>query len=444
MSKPQFKYSAAGPIPLDWITVQLKDVCTKIGSGITPRGGEKVYREKGIALIRSQNVLNNRFSFDGLVYIDESMAKEMENVEVQRQDILLNITGDSVGRCCTVPEEVLPARVNQHVSIIRVNRQQVNPVFLRYYLTSPKMQEYMLSLAQSGGTRNALTKGLIEDFISPQPDISEQEAIADILSKLDMKIALNERMNRTLEAVGAALFRRWFVDFEFPNQDGKPYRSTGGKMQDSDMGKIPEGWRTDKLGNHTIIKGRIGWKGLQVSEYVPAGPRIVGGMQLIGGRVNWDACPCIPKFRYDESPEIMLKQNDILLTKDGTIGKLAFVDELIEPATVASGIFVIRSNSGLITQMYLLSYFKSSIFGNLVESRIEGSVVPHLYQRDITELPIVVPSAEIANRFQKIATSLQRKIDSNSRNSVTLGKIRDALLPKLMSGKIRVPLNKEN
>jgi type I restriction enzyme S subunit len=182
---------------------------------------------------------------------------------------------------------------------------------------------------------------------------------------------------------------------------------------------------------------------LQISEYVEAGPRIVGGTQLIDGRVNWNECPCITKQRYDESPEIMLRQSDILMTKDGTIGKLAYVDEVKEPATVASGIFVIRSNSSAINQMCLLSYFKSYKFGKLVESRIEGSVVPHLYQRDIAGMLIVVPSAQIATKFELMLTVFQQRLDLNSKSSLVLEKTRNALLPKLMSGKIRVPVQKE-
>ena len=124
------------------------------------------------------------------------------------------------------------------------------------------------------------------------PSIKEQIFIAKILSALDQKIELNQRMNQSLEDVGEAVFKRWFVDFEFPNQEGKPYKSTGGKMVfDERLGKdIPEGWSADFLENHTVIKGRIGWKGLQVSEYVPEGPFIVGGLQFENGRINWDEC----------------------------------------------------------------------------------------------------------------------------------------------------------
>src|SRR5881628_477548 len=119
ITKTKFSQTEIGTIPEGWRIVRLGDVCSKIGSGITPRGAKKVYRHSGIVLIRSQNVYNNSFSREGLVYLDEDTAREMENVALDKNDILLNITGDSVARCCTVPEKILPARVNQHVSIIR-------------------------------------------------------------------------------------------------------------------------------------------------------------------------------------------------------------------------------------------------------------------------------------------------------------------------------------
>src|SRR5690554_1843217 len=104
----------------DWPQVELGPLCSKIGSGATPRGGEKVYLAKGdIALIRSQNVHNDGFKTDGLAYIAEEHADQLANVTVEPHDVLLNITGDSVARCCQVAPSVLPARVNQHVAIIR-------------------------------------------------------------------------------------------------------------------------------------------------------------------------------------------------------------------------------------------------------------------------------------------------------------------------------------
>ncbi len=199
-----------------WVALHLGDVCTKIGSGATPRGGKEVYLKDGpCVLIRSQNVHNNQFHHDGLAFIDEQQANELNNVEVFADDVLLNITGDSVARACQVVPDVLPSRVNQHVAIIRPDPNKLSPHFLRYFLVCPEIQAMLLSWAGSGGTRNALTKGMIESFEVQAPmDVAEQRAIAHILGTLDDKIELNRRMNETLETMARALFKSWFVDFD--------------------------------------------------------------------------------------------------------------------------------------------------------------------------------------------------------------------------------------
>ena len=127
---------------MSWKTVKLGDYCEKIGSGATPKGGAAVYIEMGTALIRSQNVYNLAFDYQGLTHITEDAAKKLNGVTVQERDVLLNITGDSVARVCMVPKNVLPARVNQHVAIIRTD-ENLLPEYLLYYLASPHMQAYM-------------------------------------------------------------------------------------------------------------------------------------------------------------------------------------------------------------------------------------------------------------------------------------------------------------
>ena len=137
---------------------ELSSITSKIGSGLTPRGGNSVYTDNGISLIRSQNVLDMDFSTENLAYIDEVQAEKLKNVIVEKNDILLNITGDSIARCTIVPEEILPARVNQHVSIIRCKNTEQSK-YVMYYLQYIK--KYLLQISKVGGTRNALTKEAI-------------------------------------------------------------------------------------------------------------------------------------------------------------------------------------------------------------------------------------------------------------------------------------------
>ena len=125
----------------NWTIKPLTEVCTKIGSGQTPRGGKESYKGGRFALVRSQNVYNEGFTENGLVYINDSQAHQLSNVEIHSNDVFINITGDSVTRCCMVSDEILPARVYQHVSILRADNQFLDSGFLRYFLISPSVQK---------------------------------------------------------------------------------------------------------------------------------------------------------------------------------------------------------------------------------------------------------------------------------------------------------------
>jgi type I restriction enzyme S subunit len=164
-------------------TVQLRNACEKIGSGATPRGGKEAYKGGTTSLIRSQNVYNEGFHRDGLVYIDEVQSADLRNVEVKPNDVLLNITGDSVARCCQVAPDVLPARVNQHVAIIRPQAKSLDARFLRYVLISHEYQSRLLALASAGATRPALTKLMIEELHIPSPPLAEQNELPRVLRR---------------------------------------------------------------------------------------------------------------------------------------------------------------------------------------------------------------------------------------------------------------------
>jgi restriction endonuclease S subunit len=166
----------------------LKNLSTKIGSGATPRGGGEVYIENGVNLIRSQNVHDSNFVLRGLVAIEDSAAKALENVTVEEDDVLINITGASVTRCCVVDPAILPARVNQHVAIIRSDKAKILPKYLVLVLTSNQIKGFLNDIAGTGSTRQALTKTHLEDLEIPVPDISKQAAIIENSDAFDFAI----------------------------------------------------------------------------------------------------------------------------------------------------------------------------------------------------------------------------------------------------------------
>ena len=164
------------PLPNGWKWARLAQHAEKIGSGATPRGGQSVYVDSGIPFVRSQNVHLNAFTREGLVRITPQVDESMSGSRVADNDVLLNITGASIGRACAVPAEICPANVNQHVCVIRP-APSLDREFLAAYLCSPGMQKHISDL-QAGATRQALTKAQIEDFPVPLPPLAVQERIS--------------------------------------------------------------------------------------------------------------------------------------------------------------------------------------------------------------------------------------------------------------------------
>lgn len=174
-------------------------------------------------------------------------------------------------------------------------------------------------------------------------------------------------------------------------------------------------YKTVKLGDYLYIKGRIGWKGLKKREYLNGGDyRIINAESLTRDGIDWSKAGYITKERYDESPEIMLKKDDILISKDGTIGKIGYVENVEKPTSVASGIFVLRNlNNTIINTRFIYHYLESSYFRNFILSRTEGSVIPHLYQKDFVTLDFPLPEIETQNKIVDILDAISHKISIN-------------------------------
>jgi type I restriction enzyme S subunit len=199
-------------LPPGWRWARLGEHAMKIGSGLTPSGGHASYVATGIPLIRSQNVHMNRFVLDGLAFISPAQDDSMSESRVRANDVLLNITGASIGRVCVVPEDVVPANVNQHVSIIRANGS-IDPVFLSFYLSTPTFQKHILD-AQAGATRQALTKSLIAAFAVPVPPLPEQQRIAAVLqaqmAAVEKAHAAAQARREAVDALSSACLRAVF------------------------------------------------------------------------------------------------------------------------------------------------------------------------------------------------------------------------------------------
>lgn len=195
-----------------WPTAELGELCTKIGSGATPSGGNKSYKTNGISLVRSMNVHMGRFKPDDLAFIDESQAAKLNNVILEADDVLLNITGASVARVCTLDNSVLPARVNQHVCILRPKRDTLHYQYLMRFLTSEQTQRKLSRIAGAGATREAITKTEIQKFQIPLPPLAEQKRIAGILDAADALRAKRREALAQLDNLLQSTFLDMFGD----------------------------------------------------------------------------------------------------------------------------------------------------------------------------------------------------------------------------------------
>lgn len=378
--------------------VKLADICQKIGSGATPRGGKEAYRAEGIALVRSQNVLDFSFSNDGLAYINDEQADKLRNVELQSGDVLLNITGDSVARACLMDDDYLPGRVNQHVAIIRVDESKAVNSYLLYYLQWRK--SHLLQLASAGATRNALTKGMIEQLEIDLPSLDEQRKVVGILGSIQNKIKLNHEINDNLLWQAQALYKDRFIDL-------KPFN-----------GKMPPDWQLGTVSE--IIE-------LHDSKRIPLSSRERANLTKIypyyGATSVMDY---VDRYLFDGIY--------LLLGEDGTV-----VDDKGFPILqYVEGKFWVNNHAHIITgkngftveTLYLLFSLTN------VRSIVTGAVQPKISQANLNNVSVVIPSKAELSTFNSIVQPIFSQIRNLRAESDRLTSTRDILLPRLMSGEI--------
>lgn len=422
---------------MEWKEYKLKELCLKIGSGATPSGGKEAYKGGDFNLIRSQNVLDFGFTWDGLAQINDQQASELRNVELKEGDVLLNITGDSVARACLIPNSVLPARVNQHVAIVRADQKTLDNHYLLYFLQQQKRK--LLNMSSGGATRKALTKAMIEDFPISLPPLSTQRRISSILSSLDRKIELNNQINKQLEEMAQAIFKSWFVDFE-PFKDGE--------FVDSELGRIPKGWRVGTY--REIIEGTIaGDWGKETSQgnytHEVACVRGCDFQDIKNGVRGKTPQRFILEKNYQAKH---LNDKDILVEISGgtatvSTGRITLVtEELLKKydhdivcTNFCRVLRPVSSYSSYIYYSWQNKYDKKVMFG--YENGTSG--IKNFAINDfIDKEQVLIPAEKDLCKFQEIVGYLHKRIQTNGSEITMLSSLRDTLLPKLMSGEINL------
>lgn len=425
-----------------WPVVSLAEIATKIGSGATPKGGADAYlptRER-FALVRSQNVFDRRFDRTGLAFITDEQADELRGVGLQLADILLNITGDGItfARACMVPKDVLPACVNQHVTIIRVDARRADPGYVLAFLTHPNVKSYVESF-NAGGSRRAVTKGHIESFRLPLPPLSEQRAIANILGALDDKIELNRRTNETLEAMARALFKSWFVDFD-PVRAKAESREPGlpkpfadlfsTRFVDSQLGPIPEGWTVMPLPDVIDVNPtRALRKGVE-APYLD-----MANMPTCGHSAGEVICRAFGSgMRFVNGDTLVARITPCLEN-----GKTAFVD-FLEDGQVGWGSteYIVLRPKSLLPEEFAYCLARSDEFRKFaIQSMTGSSGRQRVPAESLAHFQMAVPPQSLAELFGCAVKPMFARASAAVHESRALEALRNTLLPKLISGELR-------
>src|SRR5690606_1430344 len=229
--------------------VKLKDVSILITKGTTPTtvGGE--FKSNGINFVKSESITESKYLDKSLfAFIDKETDEKLKRSRIKTNDLLFSIAGAYLGKISKVNEEDVPANTNQAVGIVRLDLNQVDVDYIYYYFSQRKINEYINKLSSQSSQPN-LNLDLLGNLEFDKKPLSTQQKIAAVLSALDDKIELNNKINGELEAIAKSLYDYWFVQFDFPNQEGKPYKSSGGKMVYNPILKreIPEGWEVKNL-----------------------------------------------------------------------------------------------------------------------------------------------------------------------------------------------------
>ena len=422
---------------MTWELTPLKKITTKIGSGATPRGGNSAYQTQGITLIRSLNVHDFEFRYEGLAFIDEEQASEtrLARVIVEPQDILLNITGASVARCCIVPEHLLPARVNQHVSLVRVDPNHADSRYVLYCINSPVYKHQLLTLAQGGATREALTQKIIGNLEIPLPPIPTQRKIANFLERktqqINELIRIKERRVELLQEQRTALINQVVTKGLDPNVEIKP---SGVEW----IGGIPKHWTVTRLKYISNIPVTYGLN-IESDRYTTEGFRLIRITDIDGhGRLRQKGVylseDCVPQ-------EQILNIYDLLLSRSGaTVGK-SYLH--LEDGKYTSAGYLVRFNFGDYYASKFIYYVTlSHFYRNWLEQQIIISTIQNVNGEKYSNFQIPIPAhqeqTQIVNFLDHKTEQIDDLISTEQRKIELLKEYRQSLISEAVTGKIDV------
>ena len=415
----------------EWKEYKLGDVASVQTGPFGSQLHQKDYVIAGTPIITVEHLGDNRITYQNLPKVSDEDKQRLKKYHLQEGDVVFSRVG-SVDRRALVTKKEDGWLFSGRCLRVRGNDKKAIGAFLSYYFGQESFKEYVRRIAV-GATMPSINTTILSEIVIKIPDLPTQTAIAEILSSLDDKIELNNKINQELETLAQTLFKQWFIDFEFPNENGEPYKSSGGEMVDSELGEIPKGWEVKTLDDILTVKGgttpstkeSIYWDG----DIYWTSPRDLSNLK---SPLLLDTEKKITPLGLKKISSGLLPKGTLLLSSRAPIGYLAITD--IETA-INQGYIAINGKNGF-SNLFILCWLKSNM--NSVIERANGSTFLEISKSNFKQIKIVIPSVESQNNFTNQFELMFEQIRVNTIEINELTNLRDTLLPKLISGELEI------
>lgn len=435
MEDVRFEETEIGTILKEWKIITLGESVEIIDGdrGVNYPSGSDFSNNGYCLFLNTKNVRGNCFDFSNKQFITEEKDKMLRNGKLKKNDIVLTTRG-TVGNVAFYNDDVPfdNLRINSGMVILR-NKKKFDLNFL-FQLLKSKQLKHQIDELTTGSAQPQLPIKDLKNLKLIMPSLSDQKKIAQILFSFDDKIELNQKINSNLEKIASLLFKQWFVDFEFPNENGKPFKSSGGKMIDSELGEIPKGWSIGFLGDNKLTQlvkpGIDEFKGEKI--YLPTAN--VNESSIVD--LNY-------KITYYNRPSRANMQpfpNSIWFAKMKNSKKVQLFLERekwkLKNVILSTGFTGIRPLSN--STFYIWTIINSDFFEREKSNLAIGTTMQAINNENIRRIRYIIPQKNILDCFEKKVCMLYEAISINKEQIKSFSKIRDSLLPRLMSGKIKV------
>lgn len=432
--KSGYKMTEVGVIPEDWEVKELGDITKDMSDG--PFGSNlkscHYTNNKEVRIIQLSNIGADGWSDNNRKYTTYKHLDTIRRCEVKSGNLVIAKMMPA-GRAIICPST--DAAYVLSSDAVRVNLLECVNNDYAFYCT--KSGYYLSQIAENtqGSTRARTSIKKLRNILFCMPDVKEQVAIATALSDVDSLISALTKKIEKKKAIKQGLMQQLLT-----GKKRLPGYEKNRESVQTEWGTIPKDWKTLSIGKCCSIKARIGWQGLKKSEYQSSGEYVlVTGTDFLNGRIDWKSCVYVSKKRYEQDSNIQIVKHDILITKDGTIGKVAFLDDVPCLGTLNSGIFVVRSHSEELDQSYLSKIFKSFIFDAFLESLVAGSTINHLYQKDFVHFNFPVPpTISEQTAIANILSDCDSEIAALEEKRDKYKEIKQGMMQQLLTGKIRL------